>query len=213
MLGWQPSHWSRKAGLVELTHGRLEDPAHHQWLTEKRNCVFVNNFADVFGTRSDPKKATNQKRAITVDSRIAAMFAKMLPGSVMVTLHPIGDLGLTRENVLEHRSKHKLKTPVPSNASFFSMEKIELGMARDTVSWSENGGCNRTIWIYKYTRLKQSSQEAVFLCTNQRHCDRARNATPVRATANGENGLIMKCCDCKVEAIKTRSTRAVCYKE
>lgn len=196
----RPHQWNHKAGLIELRHGRLEDPVYHEWLTARVHHVFVNNFADVFGERSAPKKTT-----ITVDSRIAAMFATMKPGSVMVTMHPIDALGLTRDLVLDHRRKHNLKTPHTSLAAFFTLEKIELGPANETVSWSANGTCDHIIWVYKYTRLEQANEHknSVFLCTNHR-CERAREAEAIPATIKGESGLIMNACDCNFEAIRTR---------
>lgn len=196
----RPHLWNHRAGLIELRHGRLENPAYHKWLTGRVHHVFVNNFADVFGERSAPKKTT-----ITVDSRISAMFATMKPGSVMVTMHPMDALGLTRDTVLDHRQKHNLKTPHTSHAAFFELEKIELGPANKTVSWSANGTCDHTIWVYKYTRLEQANEhdDSVFLCTNHR-CERAREAEAIPATINGENGLIMNACDCNFQAIRTR---------
>lgn len=196
-----------------MRHGRLEDPANHEWLTENVNHVFVNNFNDVFGLRSEPKKAVNGKAAATLDSRIAAMFARMKPGSIMITLHPIDHLGLTRESAIDHREKHKMYTPEGTDASFYSAERINLGQQKDLVSWSEDGGCTDDVLIYKYTRLQQPLQggEPVFLCTNEKKvrgqwlCDKAKNATPIPATVNGDNGLLMNSCKCNFVAIKTRA--------
>lgn len=191
--------------MVELRHGRLENPAYHEWLTAHVHHVFVNNFADVFGHRSEPKKTT-----VTVDSRIAAMFASMKPGSIMVTLYQIDALGPCQAAVLGHRERHKLRTPEKAHASFFSMEKMELGPAKENVSWSALGGSTETIWVYKYTRLEQPNvQDAqpVFLCTNSKvgGCERSRNAEPIPATVNGKNGLLMNFCDCGYQMIQTRA--------
>lgn len=190
--------------MIQLKHGRIEDPEYRQWLTEGVDRVFVNNFADVFGSRSGCKSKTQ-----TIDSKIAALFATMKPGSVMVTMHPIDALGHPRDKVMQHRHKHNLRTPCRGHASFFSLEEIKLGPANETVSWSANGKCKKTILVYKYTRLRQSDdgEGAVFLCTNHESCERSRNATPIPATALGEDGLVMNFCNCKYEAIRTRGKK------
>jgi hypothetical protein len=212
----QPARWDHKAGLVDLRRGKLEDPAYHDWLFEKVNCVFVNNFNHVFGERSEPKKG-----AITVDSRIAAMFARMKPGSIMVTLNPIQELGLALDEVLSFRKIHNLDTPKVTDASFFTMEKIYLGLAKDSVSWSEgHASCTEEIYVYKYTRQVQPGHEErpFFLCTNSSvgngGCDLARNATPISAIKEDVNdGLVIQKCECKFEAyqIRKRSSK-ISYK-
>lgn len=187
-----------------MKHGRLEDPAYHHWLASSDR-VFVNNFNEVFGSKSKCKSE------VTIDSRIAALFASMKPGSVLATMHPIGDLlGRAQDEVMELRNKHGMYSPYPENASFFKMEQCELGPANETVSWSHGGGNKNMIWVYKYTRLSQPGSEdgkGVFLCTNHQNCEHARAAKPIPATIKGEAGLLLKFCDCKFTAIGTRGRK------
>lgn len=190
--------------MVELKHGRLEDPAFREWLISADR-VFVNNYNDVFGS-----KAKCKDEGVTIDARIAALFASMKPGSVLATMHEIGPLTKrSQQEVKEIRDKHGLDSSSSDNASFFTMKKYELGPANDTVSWSKDGGNTKKIEVYKYTRLSQPGSEdgtGVFLCTNP-DCEHARTANPIPAAAIGDNGLLLKFCDCKFTPIATRGRR------
>jgi hypothetical protein len=174
--------------------------------------VLVNNFADVMSSRSQPKRIGD-----TVDAKIAALFANMKPGAVMVTLAPIDDLGATNTEVLEERRKQGLVTPAASklNASFFEMEELDLGPTNKCVSWSQDGGKTDPLKVYKYTRLSQSddSRKPVTLCA-KRHCKWAKDATTIPATKTLDNGaLVMNWngCLCRGSFRKTRD-RASCKK-
>lgn len=189
---------------MELLHGRLEDHRYRDWLTADVDRVFVNNFADVFGCRS-----ACRSQVYTIDSKIAALFASLKSGSIMITMHPIDMIGLTRDRVLRHREKHGLNTPVSENASFFKMEELDLGPANETVSWSKGGGHQKMIKIYKYTRLEQpvDSGNSVFLCTNENDCELATNATPIPAVVNIGELCVMNFCQCKKDVVRTREKR------
>jgi hypothetical protein len=192
---------NRAAGSVILKHGRIEDAALREWLTDV-DAVFVNNFHGVFNCRSGQKKCANRY----IDHYIAALFAQMKPGTVMVTMDEILQLGLPLSSINEKRKNRQLS--VSSNASFFSLEKMELGPANETVTWSENGGCRNMVQVYKYTRLAQDddAQGAVILCANP-GCAHARNETPIPATKVEDGRLVMNCCDCKIEPTNTRARR------
>ncbi|CAB9521721.1 Histone methylation protein DOT1 [Seminavis robusta] len=190
----KPTEWDHRAGLVELKHGRIEDPTLREWLTCDIDRIFVNNFAEVMSQRSEPKVSTN-----TVDSRIAALFANCRPGTVMVTLYPIHDLGVTNTRTMAERRKHKFKTPESkqSNASFFEAEEFEIGQRCECVSWSEASSNTDQLIAYKYTRLEQADgdQGPVLLCANP-SCEWARIGKPVPATVIGPRGLVMNLNGC-----------------
>jgi len=206
-------NWNHTAGPVDLKHGRLEDPAFREWLTSADR-VFVNNYNDVFGSRSACKSG------VTIDSRIAALFAEMKPGSVLATMHPIADLlKRDQDEVLELREKYGMDTPSPDLASFFKCEKIELGPANETVSWSQSGGNTETIWVWKYTRLEQPSGsknnnnnnnnnngKGIFLCS-YKDCEHARAAAPIPAAIIEDSGLRLRQCKCNYAAISTRGRK------
>lgn len=172
-------------GTVELKQGRLEDPLNYDFIirppqnndnvnnTKGATKALVNNYNGVFEARSAKK---GQK--FYLDQYVAASFAMMVPGSVMVTFYPL-TLPLPRTAVNEARAKHGLTYDDP-NASFFDFEKILIGEARNNVSWA-GIGCKTKIYVYKYTRLKQDRTDPVFLCSNP-DCEHAIKAIPNTAT-------------------------------
>ena len=145
--------------------------------------------------RSEPKR-----HGITVDAKIASLFAIMKPGAVMVTLTSIGELGATNKEVVEERIKHGLIpcNGVEPNASFFEMEEHCLGPTNKCVSWSSGGGKAEPLTVYKYTRLSQAdeSQGSVILCARPQ-CEWARNAIPIPATTSRNGSLVMNLNGCK----------------
>jgi hypothetical protein len=190
----KPEMMNFAAGRVGLKHGRIEDPKHRDWLTDV-DAVFVNNFNEVFGRRST--YATKR----TIDDYIAALFAKMKPGSAMVTMEPIYSLDQTQNEANAARRRHKLAES--SDASFYEVEELELGLACESVSWSEGeatGAHEQLLYVHKYTRLAQehSDEGAVFLCTNPT-CGHAKNAIPIPACIEDEKGLLVLnyCPGCK----------------
>ena len=188
----QPEMRNYAAGRVELKLGRIEDPQHRDWLTDV-NAVFVNNFNEVFGSRSTFK---DQR---TIDDYIAALFAKMKPGTSMVTMEPIISLEQTQSEANAARRRNKLAES--TDASFYEVEKVELGPANECVSWSTEGGNIEPIYCHKYTRLEQENgtDGSVFLCTNG-SCKLAKAATPIPAfTVEEGSGLLVLnyCPGCK----------------
>lgn len=154
-------------GSVEFRRGELQDPNHRDFLTVGPNgecCkVFCNNFNGVFTFRS-----AKRTQMYYLDHFVAGLFALLRPGSALVTLHqlPFPVPCLDRAN--EIRKNHRL--PQRPDASFYKMEAISIGQAKDVVSWSYyGGGCTHEIIVYKYTRIKQEkapSGKASFLCCN-----------------------------------------------
>jgi Histone methylation protein DOT1 len=191
-------------GNVEFRQGRLEDPNHQAFLIsppafdtsiadgEYRGATkaLVNNFNGVFAERSAKPGQTTY-----LDHYIAAMFALMVPGSILVTLHPLV-LPPPLQVVDENRRRHGLTTG-DSNASFYEVSKISLGEARNQVSWA-GSSCTTNLFVYKYTRLEQNSTTPVFLCSNPL-CTNATNNVPNAATTTftnpeGEAGIIIDAC-------------------
>lgn len=200
------------AGPVELKHGRIEDPAHRDWLTDV-DAVFVNNFNDVMSHRCEPSRRAMR----SVDEYIAALFAHMKVGSVMVTLNPINYyLGQTQEQAQQDRRKWGYTAN--RNASFFTKEEIEIGFAHDVVSWSERssaGRHSRTISVYKYTRVEQEADAGygpVFLCCDPgKKCRFALNDEPIPATIfDKDNRLVMMntcpCCGFTKKSLRSKCT-------
>ncbi|CAB9508466.1 Histone methylation protein DOT1 [Seminavis robusta] len=195
-----PTEWDRRAGPVELKHGRIEDPALTTWLTGCTR-IFVNNFNEVMDSRSDPTRGNDP-----VDTRIAALFANCRAGTVMVTLCSIRYLGLPHSQVLERRQRFGLKTPEESYASFFEVEEVEIGPQDECVSWGAN---SNPLIAYKYTRLQQAGggkvPGPVFLCDNP-VCALAREATPIPATVVRAGGELFmnSTCECGCSQRQTR---------
>jgi hypothetical protein len=183
-----------RVGKVILKKGRLEVEDFRNFLVNpgKITKCFANNFNGVFGDRSDLKEKNH------LDQYIAGLFCQMEPGSVMVTLHPLA-MGRSLSVANELRKRHK--APPNRNASFFEVEKIDLGEARHVVSWSENGSNKNKILCYKYTRVYQPhGQSAVFMCCNGT-CPNFRNRVLLPAVKtvvedNGETRYVPNNCHC-----------------
>jgi hypothetical protein len=190
-------------GDIQLRHGRLEDQTHREFLTKGVTRAYVNNFNGVFAERSSK---SNQKYFL--DDYVAGLFAMMKPGAVMVTLHPLS-MGPTMNEANEVRVKQGMKQS--KYASFYDTDRVLLGKACDTVKWNQHSGNQKNIYIYKYERLEQSSDEAVFLCCNPM-CEAAKNATPIPVkTINEEGRLVINYCSCKVSTKSLRRQRRKLY--
>lgn len=208
---------------VKYRHGRLEDPAHRDFIigldSDAMNAigcvkVLVNNFNGVFADR-----CAKSNQVYYLDHYLSGLFASMKPDSVFVTLHPLLDMPLPYSVAVENRRKHNL--PSDSNASFYEMEKFNIGKAKDCVSWSQNGGNVNNLIIYRYTRLKQEGETAVFLCANPK-CDNARKCIPIEATKEidcempqglPEKRVVINHCSCKMEGKTLRKRRNVSYND
>jgi len=196
---------SRIAGEVKLRHGRLEDELHRDFLTKGVTKAIVNNFNGVFAERS-----VKIKSFWFLDDYCAGLFGRMAPGACMVTLHPLS-LGLSIDEANAARRKHKL--PESPNASFFRVEKIVLGKACDTVKWNQKSGNEKLIYVYKYTRLEQESNEdeSVFLCGNP-VCILAQHSIPIPATTINDDGrCVINRCECGLAAKMLRQRTQVTY--
>jgi SAM-dependent methyltransferase len=188
---------TRIMGEVKLRHGRLEDESQREFLTKGITRAFVNNFNGVFAERS-VKLNTNW----FLDDYVSGIFALLVPGAILVTLHPL-NLGPTQEEANAIRRKHDLTESL--TASFFKVERLLLGEARDTVKWNQHSGNLHKIYIYKYTRVSQGDRsDAVFLCCNP-SCQVAKDSTPIRATTiNDEGRCVINQCECKFTAKNLR---------
>eukprot|EP00980_Cylindrotheca_fusiformis_P020452 scaffold7504_cov97-Cylindrotheca_fusiformis.AAC.5 len=187
---------SRLVGQIILTHGRLEDEKHQQFLTKGVTRAYVNNFNGVFAERSSKG---NQKWFL--DDYVAGLFALMASGTTMVTLHPL-NLGPTKSEA--NRSRKKQGMTESENSSFYEVETIKLGKACDTVKWNQHSGNQKDIFVYKYTRVFQSSADAVFLCCNP-ECQIAQHEVPIPATTRNEEGrVVINHCECRITAKNLR---------
>lgn len=196
---------SSRVGSVSMLRGRLEEYSHRDFLSKYKDSgtgsmkVFVNNFNRVFSERSSK---ANQKYSL--DDFIAGLFALMKPGSVLVTLHPL-ILPLSFTCATRHLKQQKLQ--YNEDASFYEVQEIKLGKANECVSWSANGSNTSDIVVYRYMRLKQRSNNAVFICINPK-CPNAMNGTPIPATQEVDLGnssdnvsemrVVINHCDCKI---------------
>ena len=198
----------RVVGDVFLRHGRLEDQIHREFLTKGVTKAFVNNFNGVFAERS-VKLNTHW----FLDDYVSGIFAMLVPGAIMVTLHPL-NLGPTQDEANAIRRKHDLKES--PKASFFTVEYVLLGRACDTVKWNKHSGNAKNIYVYKYTRLSQgpdAGNNAVFLCCNPT-CPDAKDCTPIPATTiNEEDRCVMNQCKCKFTAKNLRRQSKKTYNE
>lgn len=185
----------RRVGTVQLKCGELQDPKFRRFLIgakhlkQKRQdddnggddfivCpkhvvkAWVNNYNGVFGDKS--AKPTDK---IYLDHFVGGLLALMRPGSIMVTLHKL-PLGPSLEDANMYRKKHHFEER--PDASFFSLEELELGRANEITSWSHQSGKKEIITAYKYTRVDQGTTngEAVFYCCNKA-CPLWNGAQPV----------------------------------
>ena len=194
----------RTVGKVTLKHGQLEDDSHREFLTKGVTRAYVNNFNGVFAERSVRNNCN-----WFLDDYCAGLFALMVPGAIMVTLHPL-NLGITQEEANLNRRKHGLEES--SNASFFSVDRVLLGKACDTVKWNQHSGNEKDIYVYKYTRLEQETgAEAVFMCCNP-NCEVAKKGIAIQATTINEDGrCVINQCVCKITAKNLRRQRKKRY--
>lgn len=177
-----------QVGHVQLQRGSWHDASYRAFLTDPaphrtRIKAFCNNYNDVSGEKS--VKVAHAKKGWTMDRYTAGLFAGMPAGSILLTLHPLPLPIAPRSAMMQLRQRAGLGT-VSNNhdkikeadASFYELERVSLGPAKDSVSWASHDG---ELWGYKYTRVAQSCPEAVFLCTNP-DCSTARQGTPIPAT-------------------------------
>lgn len=194
---YKPSH-----AEIELIHGRLEDKKHRDFLC-KADLSIVNNACGVFADRSATKEGE-----YTPDDYVAALFANMKPGSVMITFYPIHRcLGLSLEGAKATRKKHNMVNNFLS-LSFYSHKEFDLNKCGEKVStYGSSSRITKPQKVYKYTRLYQGEQydKSVFLCSNS-SCEFAKKNEVRKATKCLDNGnMIVNRCPCG-GAMATRGT-------
>jgi hypothetical protein len=184
----------RTPGEIELIHGRLEDKNHRDFLC-KTDLSIVNNACGVFADRSATKEGE-----YTPDDYVAAIFANMEPGSVMITFYPIHrQLGLSLEGAQVMRNKHNMVYDNLSLLGFYKHEAFDLNKCGEKVSTYGSSSRSTTPQrVYKYTRLHQGEQHltSVFLCCNP-FCRRAKKNEVRMATKVLDNGnMVVNRCPC-----------------
>ena len=202
-----------KIGKVTFRHGRLEQPKFREFLTDcnKSNGVIkalANNFNGVFADRC---AKVNQNYFL--DHYISGLFTMMKPGSILITLHPLLDLPPSLATITENR-RRLFKLTTSSTASFYELEQFSIGKAKDSVSWSHGGGNKKNVMVYRYTRVQQPTDKAVFLCNNPK-CPLAISETPIPATKRvfieGEERVVVNHCSCKISEKSLRQRRKIDY--
>jgi len=150
---------ARTVGKVIIVQGDFTQKVHRQFVTcEGRRVVkaFVNNAHGVFGFRSAKSGAPQ------LDDYVAALFAGMCHGSIMVTLEPLSCLGrsLSEENSFR---REVLKLEDHTDASFFECDRQSIGKC--AVTWGDN-----EVFVYVYKRVVQSQTGASFICSRKLCC-------------------------------------------
>jgi hypothetical protein len=182
-------------GDVELIQGSLDHIQYRTFLTKGVTAAFANNFNNVFAERSTGTIGWY------LDDYLAALFALMAPGARLATLHPL-PLGLCKDEANAVRKKHGWSEH--QDAAFFNCVELDMGAARDCVSWSEGGGCMKLIKVFKYIRVPQSEPYSIFLCCNP-SCVNAQTAVPIRATTvNPDGRVVLNRCSCGFTLPKLR---------
>lgn len=141
--------------------------------------ALVNNACEIFAARSQ-----SRSRNASLDDYIAAIFARMKPGSRMVTFYPL-PLGLSLTDANNRRKR--AGKPWNANASFFEYRTENLGSS--SVSWS-----NKEVPVYVYTRVPNSSNShapeiPMFTCENEK-CQTAGSVLCEKTSLLVENCLV-----------------------
>jgi hypothetical protein len=192
---------NKRVGDIDLRLGSLDDPAFEGFQTDCVTRVYINNFNGVFSERSDVRKV-----GVYPDHVVAGLFTKLKPGSILVSFYPL-PLGPDRDQTNDLRRRAGLEES--DNASFFKYEKIALGKAYDCVKWKKESRNKSIIWVYRYTRLEQTEQNAVFLCINSA-CSWAKDQSAIPATDRDDVGRCISrkhCIACLKSAHSTRNRK------
>jgi hypothetical protein len=131
----------KRIGSIKFVEGDFADNLEVRgWIRSTGGTVkmFCNNYGDNFGT-----KAQGRVSEETLDKKLATMFASTRPGTVLVTLHPLDDLPPSVEE-WDVISRERATTD-NEEKSFYSRKVMDLGEARDCVSWSAKGSIMRRL--------------------------------------------------------------------
>lgn len=139
-------------GSVELLEGHIEDAAYLKFIFEA-DFVFVNNYNGVFKKNTE-QQSRKEGYAKHPDYHVAALFAQMKVGTVMVTMENITEIGRSQENIAEdlERRGEEVKG---KNLSFFNERSFEMDI-KQPFTWSS--GSHGKYEVHVYTRLDQRSE-------------------------------------------------------
>jgi len=187
-----------QVGEVELRVGTLSDKQHFDFLTSV-DVTLYNNAHGVFGHKT--QKNTSDLTRPTLDAYVAKIFVSMKSGSKMVTLDPLLCLGRTLSEENAMRTQRGLEESL--DASFF--ECTEHWLDGGSFTWSLP---DSRVKVYVYTRVFQSSDRALFLCSNPK-CDAAKSCMPTAVLQADDGVLLNKDCIycCTQQKGHVRSTR------
>jgi hypothetical protein len=121
-------------GRVELKTGELQDKKFRRWIVDGTDFAFVNNFGSktLCGSFSGARDGSP-----SLDGHVAALFAMMKEGAVLVTLEPLlAALGCLSRSAA-NKKRRKLGLTESDYASFYEVQKHRIGKQCDVVSWSE----------------------------------------------------------------------------
>ena len=187
----------KRIGSIKFVEGDFADNLEVRgWICSTGGTVkmFCNNYGDNFGT-----KAQGRVNEVTLDKKLATMFASTRPGTVLVTLHPLDDLPPSVEE-WDVISRERATTD-NEEKSFYSRKVMDLGEARDCVSWSAKGSNTRRMILYIYTRLGEETP--LFSCTYEgcEHVSKSLNLD------TGKTELQNSCVRCTRRRMVTRENR------
>lgn len=210
-----------RPGRVELKTGEMQDKAFRKWLVDETDVAFVNNFGSstLCGSFSGARDGSP-----SLDEHVAALFAMMKEGAVLVTVAPLlaamGCLSRSTAN----KKRRELGLPESDNASFYEYDQHHVGKQCDIVHWSQGtlleyasgyrilfrsstwltllgmhagSGCDKAVNVCRYTRTIQKTDKAVYLCNNP-DCEKAQKAMPIPVVYFDDAGAPrVRACDCR----------------
>lgn len=170
----------RMRNKITFYNGPFEDNKFKNVIVAS-NKIFVNNAEDIFGGRMNKKNCDN------LDTFIAATFAAMQEGTILVSMSQMITLGSDIIETNQKRRRNNLEPHVKS--SFFSFTKLDLPYEAAT-SWARPG---KKYSAYIYERI---GRETTRLCSNNtRNCS-AKFQTAVQTVGDSHHILIDRCRYC-----------------
>lgn len=141
------------AGSVCLRMGNIADPQNRQFLTDKVNLLFCNNYKHIMSICLEPKKICS-----CVDKCVAGLLTQLEPGAKLITLHPIQGLPLCLAKANELRKSRGL---LPGdNVSFY-----QVGVFPSPEGQENFTHLRMTLWFM----CTPAAGPASFLC-NEANC-------------------------------------------